>query len=116
MPVMAKNLITCMLALIMAVTSVGLASARGQTHVGGQVVLCSGGRIVTVTLDINGEPMGPTHICPDMALTMMLAVADAPANLARPDAQGAVLGVDTISQTVPVISHLSRARAPPVLS
>lgn len=114
--VVMKNLVTCILALVLGVTSIGLASARGQTHVGGQVVLCSGGRLITVTLDAAGQPIGPSHICPDMALGLLAALANAPVEFGPPDQPRGLHLVQAISQTAPAVEHLSRARAPPVLS
>lgn len=57
------RLFAFVLALLVALTSQELAAARG--HVGQEVVLCTGGGLVTVTLDENGKPTGPAHFCPD---------------------------------------------------
>lgn len=57
------RLFAFLLALLVAITSQEVAAARG--HVGQQVVLCTGGGLVTVTLDENGDPTGPAHFCPD---------------------------------------------------
>jgi hypothetical protein len=63
------------LALMLAATSITLAVARGQTRIGGQVaVLCSGGGMLVVTLDAEGKPTGPAHLCPELAVGLFAAL------------------------------------------
>lgn len=59
-------------ALLLA--SQGLASARGQARIAGEMVLCAGGELITVQIDENGRPVERIVICPDMALNLMAAV------------------------------------------
>ena len=54
-----------LLALLMAVTSVTMAVARGQDRMGDTVEICGGFGAVFVTLDRNGQPVMPGHPCPD---------------------------------------------------
>lgn len=54
-----------LLALLMAVTSVTMAVARGQDRMGDSVEICGGFGQVFVTLDQNGQPIRPVHPCPD---------------------------------------------------
>lgn len=110
------RLLCLTLALLIAVTSQQMAMARAATHdAAGQVILCTGQGVVTVTLDANGEPMGPVHICPDCALTLML-FADVPA---VGDAQ--VVHIQTLAQTpvaalgTPIIHKATHARDPPLI-
>lgn len=56
------------LALILAVTSVGFAVARGQGAPAGTVEICTGAGTVMLALDAEGKPAGPVHLCPDAAL------------------------------------------------
>ena len=68
----------CFRAILIALlllTSQGLAAARGQSHIAGELILCAGGEVVTVTVDQNGRPVERVTICPDMALNLMSAVA-----------------------------------------
>lgn len=102
------------LALIVAITSQQLAVARGTAMTAaGEVVLCTGQGIVTVAVDDQGNPIGPVHICPDCALSLMAAVA-APLAGSTP-----VFHMQVLSQAAepafeirPVHSH-AKARAPP---
>ena len=102
------------LALLVAITSQQLAVARGMAMTAaGEAVLCTGQGTVTITLDDQGNPMGPVHICPDCALSLMAAV-DAP-----PAGSTPVFHMQVLSQTAepafrihPVHIH-GNARAPP---
>lgn len=90
------------LALVLALTSVTMAQARGQAMAVGQVVICSGGALVTVPVDAEGNPTGPAHICPDCALTLFAA----------PPATPPVIATRADWQAVP---HLSQPEATPVV-
>lgn len=66
------------LALIIALTSVTMALARGQTRdATGTIIICSGAGVVQIQLDAKGNPVGPAHICPDCAVGA-LAWVEAP--------------------------------------
>lgn len=54
-----------LLALLMAVTSVTMAVARGQDRMGVTAEICGGFGAVFITLDRNGQPVPPGHPCPD---------------------------------------------------
>lgn len=62
------------LALLLALTSQSLAAARGHVMVAGEMVICSGGQLVTVLVDATGQPVEPPHICPDCALHALAGV------------------------------------------
>ncbi|WP_339108996.1 hypothetical protein [Thioclava sp. GXIMD4216] len=73
------------LAAVFALTSVEFASARGQTRAAGQIVLCSGQGLVTVTVDANGTPIRHVKICPDMALALLASLVPTAPALIRPE-------------------------------
>ncbi|PIE11849.1 MAG: hypothetical protein CSA72_01650 [Rhodobacterales bacterium] len=74
--------LTLILAVLATAQIVGM--ARGQASVAGEMVICSGGAVVTVQVDADGNPVGPPHFCPDCAMTLLVAGSmDEPA-LARP--------------------------------
>lgn len=77
---MTRALRLCLI-LLLALTGVTLGHARGQTRVAGQVVLCAGGVLVTVTQP--GEAPRQT-ICPDMALGLLAATLPALPIIIRP--------------------------------
>jgi hypothetical protein len=62
------------LSLLIALTSASMAVARGQTLVAGQIVICTGYAYVTIDVDSEGQPVGPRHVCPDCALSLLNAL------------------------------------------
>lgn len=101
------------LSLIFALmlTSIGLGVARGTVQIGGLVVICTGQGVVT--RQVPGAPGPVTHICPDMALSLMVSVApDQPQPIqqrSERDFQFTLIDDQGHSRPVPV----SRARDPP---
>lgn len=75
-----------MLALILALTSQGMAVARGASAATGQMVLCTGAGPVAIYLDADGAPTSAPHICPDSALNVIfdvgVSIAETPQRLA----------------------------------
>lgn len=61
------SMITLCLALVAG--SVSMAVARGQAVAmskgGTTLVICSGYGVITITLDDQGNPVGPVHPCPE---------------------------------------------------
>lgn len=103
------------LAVILAATSLTMAVARGQTRIAGELVLCTGYGISTVTVDANGEPTGPVHICPDMVLGLMAALDMAAPILSRPEGVAAAMfDADLVALRAHAVPP-SRARDPPSL-
>lgn len=103
------------LSLVLLATSGAMAAARGQSMAAAQIVLCTGTGPLAVAVDANGEPIGPVHICPDCALTLLAAV-DVPAASATFAPRGLTMRfepVATASAAAPLVE--TRARAPPVV-
>ena len=61
--------------LILVLTGQTLASARGQAQIAGEMVLCAGEFTTVVTVDAQGNPVKRVTLCPDMAPSLMQAVA-----------------------------------------
>lgn len=68
-------LLRAFLIVVLLLTSQGLAAARGQSQVAGEMVLCAGGELVTVLVNDQDEPVEHVMVCPDMALNLMSAIA-----------------------------------------
>ena len=102
------------LSLVLTATAQNMALARGQTMVAGQMVICTGTGVATVQIDADGNPVEPTHICPDCALTLLIFAGAAPA---EPQPSGiyraVVFGVEA-SQGRDAQTVGAKARAPPV--
>ncbi|MBA4492194.1 hypothetical protein [Paracoccus sp. S1E-3] len=72
------------LILILALTSQGLASARGQPRAVSELVICAGAAVITLRVDEDGKPVKRSDFCPDMAPQLLAAVGmDAPQPPAR---------------------------------
>lgn len=99
------------LILVLMLTSIGFGTARGTLRQGTEVVLCTGHGVVVTR--IPGTDQNSAHLCPDMAVSLLAAIA----------APGVVLpqrvGLALVHQ--PVVAHLSdpavltltRVRDPP---
>jgi hypothetical protein len=101
------------LMLAMVLTAITVGHARGQAPVAGQMVLCVGTQIVTVSVDADGQPVTVTHACPDgiMALAGPLVP---PVALVVPGAVGQSLIYPVGRLSVPSLRLIEdRARAPP---
>jgi hypothetical protein len=111
-----QRLTALALILAMAVMGFAAATARGQSTAGGQVlVLCSGGGLVQVTLDADGKPTGDTHICPDLAFSLLAALEVSPPDVARPVAAISELPRVAVGVRRHGIAPVAeRARGPPV--
>ena len=111
-----QSLVALILTVAMTVMGYGAAAARGQTTVEGRVlVLCSGGGLIQITLDENGQPTGQSHLCPDLAYSVLAAIDSVPPQVMAParvlsetlhPAQKATLRADRHTRP--------NARAPPV--
>jgi len=81
--------------------------------VAGEIVICSGGQLVTVKVDATGQPVEAPHICPDCALHALAGVV-APDPVATPVPAPLRLRVAIHVQPAPSDTPLApRARAPP---
>lgn len=103
-----------LLILLVAATSLSLGHARGQARIAGEVVLCAGERVVTVTVDENGTPVRHVTLCPDMALSLLAGLDLPPVALPMPaaDARAAVVVAATKEAGLPPVA--AQARGPPV--
>lgn len=109
-----RMLIRLFLVVILVCSGAALGAARGQLRIGDEVVLCTGEAVIVETIDRSGKPVTVTHICPDMALSLMAAVAgpapDQPP--VRPHARKLV----TLPPMSPAMGHealIRHARGPP---
>lgn len=103
------------MAAILAVTSLSMAVARGQTRIAGEIVICTGYGLSTITVDENGEPTGPAHICPDMVLGLMAALGGSAPVLLRPEGAAQVLDTAEPGTNTSRAAPHARARGPPLL-
>ena len=110
-----SRILTITLALLIAVTSQQMAVARGMMmDAAGQVVLCTGQGVQTVTLDHQGDPMETVHICPDCAMTFAASL-DAPIALQTPVTHMQSLGQTPVCDLqIGLVPNAANARGPPL--
>lgn len=104
------------LAFLLLVTSQSMAVARGtMVDATGTMVLCTGTGPITVLMDENGEPIGPRHICPDCALSVIAGLAE-PFVLSAPDHAVLRFAPAPVAHHMTAISLPNRkARDPPLV-
>lgn len=103
-----------MMALI-AVTAQSAAIARAMPDPSGQMVICTGTGPVMVDTDQDGNPISAPHICPDFALSLLLALDIPPHVQVLPDfVRFRVHGSDP-APDIPLRLGAPNARAPPVV-
>lgn len=101
-----------MLAVIVTAGVVG--AARGQARVAGQMVICSGGAVVTVDVDATGKPVGPVHVCPDCVMTLLAATEPPAWGVERPISLRLIAFTpDAAARAAPVWPVAPSARGPP---
>ncbi|MFZ5962441.1 hypothetical protein ACOXXX_05770 [Thalassococcus sp. BH17M4-6] len=110
-----RSLTACALALVLALTSLQMAAARGAGGPAGMMELCLGQGVVTVAVDAQGKPTGPVHFCPDCVMSLIVALDDTPPTVSRPQAYVALSHVITHQHRVGRTTRAARARGPPVL-
>ena len=66
-----RHLAALTLVLVLAMTSQGLAVARGQGAAVGSIVICIGGGLAAVPVGPDGQPVGEAHYCPDGVLSLL---------------------------------------------
>lgn len=108
-----RHITVLALALLIGVTSVTLAAARGQSPAVGTMEICTGTGPIHVLVDENGQPTGGVMICPDYALAFFadvwLPVPSAP----RVDVWQALWISRTNALATATARVLAQARGPP---
>lgn len=108
-----RSLLAMLLALSLGATSLTMAVARGQARVAGEIVICTGYGMTTLAVDAAGTPIGRLHICPDMALALLVTL-DAPRlDLSRPEGRSEQLARPAAAAAISHRGMTRRARSPP---
>ena len=110
---LASVVITTLMVVTLALTSLTMAVARGETHIAGEVVICTGYGVTTISVDQNGDPAGPVQLCPDMVLAMMSALDTPAPSVTRPEGARQVVPLATPAAASSLARPTPRARAPP---
>ena len=111
-----RPVLALLLALLLGLTAQAMAAARGAPGSSGRIEICTGIGPVMVAVDAEGQPVGPPHLCPDWAPSLLaaLAVPDvAPLPVAA--GPGAVLAVRDALSSDAARPVAATARAPPTV-
>lgn len=105
--------VVAILATILTAGAVG--AGRGQATVAGEIVICSGGAAVTISLDAEGNPTGPAHWCPDCVLTLLAGLSVASVVPAPPAGLSAAWRASFHAGAFGVRLASPQARGPPAV-
>ena len=110
---MIRTVLALVLSLLLAHTGQQIAVMKGQPIAVGEVVLCSGGQVMSVPVDKDGNPTGPAHFCPDCMAAAFAAVLPGQAEVAR-DIHTSRVGYATDTAVPVALVHIrASARGPP---
>lgn len=70
----SSHILGALLAALIALTAQSAALARTMPDAAGQMVLCTGNGPLMVYFDEDGQPSAPPHLCPDYALSLIVAL------------------------------------------
>ena len=71
---LTRQSLLLILAMVIGLTSVQFAAARGQSPAVDTMVICTGSGPVHILVDENGEPTGNIMVCPDYATAFFASV------------------------------------------
>jgi len=111
---LSRAITTLGLCLFLAATSVTLAVARGAPGPAGVMVICTGEGLEEVTVDANGKPMAPPHVCPDCLLALHAAAPRDPLPAPRDACTTARNPFSDASHATAPQRPAMQARAPPL--
>lgn len=104
------------LAMMLALTSLTLAVARGQAPAVGEVVICTGMGLQVLHLDAEGNPVGAPHVCPDGIASFIAADAPMPVMPLRRLSTGERLTILTGIAQADLHRSRATARGPPEIA
>lgn len=114
---MIRVLLSCLLALILGVTSVSAAVMRAQMQGAVQMVICSdtdkASGLTEITLDASGTPIAQPHNCPDCTAALALGLLVSPPILAAPQTRALRLPATPQTPGTGQPAPAATARGPP---
>jgi hypothetical protein len=103
-----------LLVAALLLSAVATGHARGQAPATGEVVLCVGTQVVTVSVDENGQPVTVIRACPDAVLNLAAPLLP-PVVVSQPGGTARTLPAPADDRSVTTVRPLEdRARAPPL--
>jgi Kef-type K+ transport system membrane component KefB len=117
---MLRHASLILLCLALVAGTMSMAVARGQASAMSQggtvIVICTGYGVTSITLDDQGNPVGPVHLCPDCLAGLAAYLPPSPHDLiaiAGPAGQAVLIGNITQPRATEVL--VAQARGPPLV-
>lgn len=114
MTVIARFTSVLLVALVL-MTAQSAAVARTMPDATGQMTLCTGTGPTMVYMDAQGNPTGPPHICPEYALSLILALDTPVANVTATGRWISLVVPEPVHTLAMHKRTTARARGPPRL-
>lgn len=112
-----RAIISLVLTVLLALTSVTAAAARVQSAGAMQITICAGdGTHHEITLDAQGNPINPPHHCPDCSALTAAPPEGAAPDLARPVGRSAPQVCAMVLPETVDLPPVPPARGPPGLT
>jgi len=102
------------LVALLTLTGQSMVVARGASAATGQIVICTGTGPVTVSVDAEGQPKGPVHICPDCMATALMALPVQALDVVSPKVRQSGFQASASKVWAGGIDQTALARGPPV--
>jgi hypothetical protein len=112
-----RAIISLVLTVLLALTSVTTAAARVQSVGAMQMTICAGdGTHHEITLDAQGNPISPSHHCPECSALTAAPPAGMAPDLARPVGRTALQVCAMVLPETVDLPPVPPARGPPGLT
>ena len=108
-----RQITTGLLLLVIAITSVQFAAARGQAPAVATMEICSGSGPVHILVDEHGEPTGNIMVCPDYATAFFADPTPDTARALRAETWQAMWLSRTAVLSAETVKPDTHARGPP---
>ncbi|WP_299374980.1 hypothetical protein [uncultured Tateyamaria sp.] len=111
---MTQALQSILLSVMLVMSSIGFATARGADPAVDRMVICIGASAQVVYIDAEGRPTAAPHLCPDCTLHALDAVLPTQGHVAHPMrlAKGSGLTGNGSAKQSP--DSTTRVRGPPL--
>ncbi|MEN8893921.1 hypothetical protein [Planktotalea arctica] len=110
-----SHFLGALLVALIALTAQSAALARTMPDAAGQIVLCTGNGPLMVYVDEEGQPTEPPHLCPDYALSLIVALDVVISDFAPVGVWQRQCREHVSEQHITVRLGARKARGPPVL-
>lgn len=109
-----RILLSTLCLILLALTSVQAAAARGHAPAAGTIVICTGHGPVMIAVDADGQPTGDLIACPEFAMALSAPLPDTAQPPQRTDIWRPMYRTHNVAQPTYALQAPANARAPPL--